>query len=363
MIVGARGPRLLDDEGREYLDLCAGYGSVWLGHGHPAVRQALASQLERYAAPGYLPEATLERAQRAFLPFLPAGHFLGGIYSTGMEAVETALRAARAQTGRTDVAGFVGSEHGRSFLTAAIGSGQPVPFAHTLPGFAHDPGRLLAEWRALVRRVPLAAVLVEPIQMTGGGHALAEQFGRELLASARAEGIVVIFDEALTAPHRCGARYFWQALGEAPDIVVLGKGIANGFPASALTLRTGVAWDRERVRPGSTYWNHPLACVAVAATLETLAAMPDIDARVAAIGAVVRERLGRFELRGRGAMWCLGSPRADRQKALAEALLAQGVVVSYYDRYLRLLPTLDTSTETLASACDAIAAAHVALFG
>lgn len=363
MIVGARGPHLLDDEGREYIDLCAGYGSVWLGHGHPAVREALAKQLERYAAPGYLPEAALERARHAFVPFLPPGHFLGGLYSTGMEAIETALRAARAHTGRTDVAGFAGSEHGRSYLTAAIGGAYGAAHVHTLPGFDREGAQLLDEWRALVRRVPLAAVLVEPIQMTGGGHVLPAALGRELLASARAAGVVVIFDETLTGLHRCGPRYFWQTLGEAPDILVLGKGVANGFPASALTLREGTAWDRERVRPGSTYRNHPLACVAVAATLETLAAMPEVDARVTAIGALVRERLGRFELRGRGAMWCLGSPRADRQKALADALLAKGVVVSYYDRYLRLLPTLDIPLETLASACDAIAAAHVALFG
>ena len=363
MIVGARGPHLLDDEGHEYIDLCAGYGSVWLGHGHPAVRAALAKQLERYAAPGYLPEAALERARRAFVPFLPAGHFLGGLYSTGMEAIETALRAARAHTGRTDVAGFAGSEHGRSYFTAAIGGAYAVAHVHTLPGFDREGEQLLGEWRALLRHAVLAAVVVEPIQMTGGGHVLPAGLGRELLASAHAAGTLVIYDETLTGLHRGGARYFWETLGEPPDILVLGKGLASGFPASALTLREGTAWDRGRVRPGSTYWNHPLACAAVAATLETLAAMPEVDARVAAIATVVRERLGRFELRGRGAMWCVGSPRPDRQQALADALLARGVVVSYYDRYLRLLPTLDIPLETLASACDAIAAAHVALFG
>jgi adenosylmethionine-8-amino-7-oxononanoate aminotransferase len=124
-----------------------------------------------------------------------------------------------------------------------------------------------------------------------------------------------------------------------------------------------MAWDRERVRPGSTYWNHPLACAAVAATLEVLLAMGDVDARVAAIERVIRERLGGLELRGRGAMWCLGSPRAGEQKALADALLAAGVVVSYYDRYLRLLPTLDIPPDRLAWTCDAIASAHVARFG
>jgi acetylornithine/succinyldiaminopimelate/putrescine aminotransferase len=183
------------------------------------------------------------------------------------------------------------------------------------------------------------------------------------MASARREGVLVVFDETLTGLYRCGERYFWESAGDAPDILVLGKGLASGFPASALTLREGTAWDRERVRPGSTYWNHPLACAAAAATLEVLGAMPDAAARVAAMSRVIRERLGRLELRGQGAMWCVGSPRAGEQKALADALLEAGVVVSYYDRYLRLLPTLDIPLDLLASACDAIARAHVARFG
>lgn len=362
MIVGARGPFLFDENARQYVDLCAGYGAVWLGHAHPAVREALSRQLDTYAAPGYLPEAALERARRAFEPFLPRGHFLGGLYSTGMEAVETALRAARVHTGRMDVAGFAGSEHGRSQLTGAIGGAYAAANVHTLPGFGAEPDRLLGEWRALLRRAALAAVVIEPIQMTGGGHSIALQVCREIMASARREGVLVVFDEALTGLYRCGERYFWESAGEAPDILVLGKGLASGFPASALTLREGTAWDRERVRPGSTYWNHPLACASVSATLEVLAGM-DAAARVASISRVIRARLARFELRGQGALWCVGSPRPGEQKALADELLDAGVVVSYYDRYLRLLPTLDVPLELLASACDAIAKAHVARFG
>lgn len=364
MIVGARNERLFDAQGREYIDLCAGYGSVWLGHDHPEVRRALAAQLEAYAAPGYLPFEALERAHAALQPFIPAGHFVGGIYSTGMEAMETALRAAWVQTGRRDVAGFDGSTHGRSFVTAAIGAGAADPlraFVHNLPGFAEGPGRVGEALISLARRVKLAAIVVEPVQMTGGGYELGRETCERIFAVAAEQGAAVIFDETLTGLYRCGARSYAEAMGVSPDIVVLGKGLANGFPASAVTLKHGFAWDREHVRPGSTYWNHPLACAAVAATLSELE-RAGAGAKVERIAGVIGAQLGRLALRGRGAMWCLESPQGGRQREFAEAILRAGVVVSYYERCIRLLPPLNIEPEALARACQAIAAAHADTF-
>lgn len=364
MIVAAHGARVVDEQGREYLDLCAGYGSVWLGHGNAAVNRALSGQLASYAAPGYLPFEGLAAARAALAEWIPAGHVVGGLYSTGMEAVEVALRAAWAQTGRLDVAGFAGSTHGRSFLTAAIGSAEPAPhrpFVHTLPGF-RAPHQSLSRLRELAREVKLAAVVIEPVQMSGGGHELGREVCAEVVKLAREHGSVVIFDETLTGLCRCGARSYAEAAGVVPDLLVLGKGLANGFPAAAVTLRDGVAWDRDRVRPGSTFWNHPLACAAVVAALGELARL-DAPARVAEMERAVRAELGRLELRGRGAMWCLGSPRPGLQKAFAEALMRDGVVVSYYDRYIRLLPPLCIGEDDLRRACRTIASAHAATFG
>jgi acetylornithine/succinyldiaminopimelate/putrescine aminotransferase len=362
VIVGARGAHLLDDQGRELVDLCAGYGSVWLGHDHPGVRRALAAQLEAYAAPGYLPFEALGHAHAALQPFLPAGHFIGGIYSTGMEAVETALRAARAQTGRRDVAGFAGSTHGRSFLTSAIGGGETVPFVHHLPAFSAGAERIGAALAGLAGRVKLAAIVVEPVLMSGGGHELGREACERVFAAAAAQGAAVIFDETLTGLHRCGARSYAEAMGVAPDIVVLGKGLANGFPAAAVTLKAGFAWSREKVHPGSTYWNHPLACAAIAATLSELGRL-DAAARVEGIARVIRAGLGHLRLRGRGAMWCLESPRDARQREFAEALLRAGVVASWYERTIRLLPPLTIEPAALERACKTIAAVHADTFG
>ena len=365
VIVSAKDEWLRGRDGREYLDLSMGYGSVWLGHGDESVLRALTAQLARYAAPGYLPTETLDAAVAALSRFLPDTHFVGGIYSTGMEAVEAALRAAWTQTGRIDVAGFEGSEHGRSFVASALGGvplhGNPA-FVHRLPGFRAPAGELERELERLAARVELAAIVVEPVQMTGGGHEIGAGAGRFVLELARQRGIPVIFDEALTGLHRCGARLYSDLLGQAPDIIVLGKGLANGFPCAAVALRHGFAWDRARVRPGSTYWNHPLACAALAATLNGLAQLQPAN-KVRSIERVVRETLGELELHGRGAMWCLGFPDATRQAAFVGRVLDAGVVASYYDRYLRLLPSLRIDLGELARGCEAIRRAYADTFG
>jgi acetylornithine/succinyldiaminopimelate/putrescine aminotransferase len=365
VIVSASNALLQDRDGREYIDLSMGYGTVWLGHGHPAVVGALTTQLQGYAAPGYLPTGGFEAAQRAVAGFLPERHFLGGLYSTGMEAVEAALRAAWAHTGRIDIAGFEGSEHGRSFVASALGGapqhGNPT-FVHRLPALSAPVEQIEAELKRLSARVKLAAIVVEPIQMTGGGHEIARQTCELLFALAREEGIAVIFDEALTGLHRCGARLFCDLAGQVPDVLVLGKGMGNGFPCAAVSLRSGFTWDRGRVRPGSTFWNHPLACAAATATLTELAHIQPAE-KVRAIESIVRETLGKHELRGRGAMWCLGFPDARRQPEFAARILGAGVVTSYYDRYIRLLPPLTIEPATLRRGCEAIGKAYADTFG
>lgn len=366
VMVSGLNERLRDSGGREYIDLSMGYGSVWLGHHHPAVTRAVASQLEQYAAPGYFPTRIQDAARAAFAHFIPETHFLGGIYSTGMEAMESALRAACAHTGRADIAGFSGSEHGRSFVTAAVG-GQTSPaglgFVHCLPSFAQEqPDQLEAELRQLARRVELAAIVVEPIQMTGGGYEIPRLLCNAVFEVARAHAVPVLFDETLTGFFRCGSTFYFESAGRVPDLLVVGKGMANGFPAAAVVLRKGMAWDRERVRPGSTYWNHPLACAAVSATLDELLRM-DAVRKVKEIESAVRNSLGPHELRGRGAMWCLAVPQTARLQQFANNLLGAGLVLSYYDRYIRLLPPLTIPLDTLEAACNTIRKVHADTFG
>lgn len=365
VIVAARDEWVRDSTGREYIDLCMGYGSVWLGHNHPAVTQALVSQLKCYAAPGYLPTGAFEAVEAALARFIPETHFLGGIYSTGMEAIETALRAAGSHTGRLDIAGFEGSAYGRSFITAAMGNAplhRNPDFVHRLPPFtAAGLDALEAELDRLAARVDLAAIVVEPVQMSGGGHEISKQACDTVFALARERNVPVIFDETLTGLHRCGPRFFCEIAGHVPDILVIGKGMGNGFPCAAVVLRKGFAWDRARVRPGSTFWNHPLACAAATATLTELSRLNAVQ-KVAHIEAVIRNRFARHEVRGRGATWCLGFPDSGQQARFVGRILERGVVVSYYGRFIRLLPSVGIELETLSRACAAIAEAYADTF-
>ena len=234
---------------------------------------------------------------------------------------------------------------------------------HSLPSFAETrtagpDGGL----KQLAQRIDLAVIAVEPIQMTGGGHEIPESVCDAVLTVARERSVPVLFDETLTGFFRCGSRFYFDAVGHVPDILVLGKGLANGFPAAAVVIRRDIAWDRARVKPGSTFWNHPLACAAVSATLGELSKI-DATAKVRRIDSVVRHNLGMLELHGRGAMWCVGAPQAGRLAPFVRRLLEAGIVVSYYDRYIRLLPPLTIVPDVLESVCRSIREAHADTFG
>lgn len=364
-VTGARGDRLFDADGRAYVDLNMGYGSVWLGHGHERVVQAVHAQLASYAAPGFLPHPAYERAAAALLPYLPSSHELGGYYSTGMEAMETALRAARAHTGRHHVAGFAGSTHGRSALAAALSAPDaalPLPFVHRLPPLSAPAAVLERALRDLLARVDLSALVVEPVQMTAGGHALGGAAAATLIGLARERGVTVVFDETLTGLHRCGPALWCDRLPEPPELIVLGKGLANGLPAAAVVKARGYAWDRTRVKPGSTFANHPLTCAAIAATLEALSAL-DAPRRVADIARVVRAGLPLDGLRGEGALWSLALPDAARQAAFIDRLRSSGVVLSYYPGHVRLTPAVTVDLGLLADACRRVHDVYAHTFG
>lgn len=363
-IIGGNKEWLQDESGREYLDLSMGYGSVWLGHNHPAVMASVKSQLDRYAAPGFLPTSALERMKTALTGMLPSTHAFGGLYSTGMEAVETALRAVWSETGRLDIAGCESSTHGRSCLTAALGarnaSREAPAFIHRLPAFEDsDADSMSKALEQLSNRLALAAVVIEPVQMTGGGHEAGRTFYDTLFSLARDRGFAVVFDETLTGLYRCGQRFYFDLIGHVPDVVILGKGLANGLPAACVVLRQGFCWDRQSVKPGSTFWNHPVTCAAVAATLEELQRC-EPECKVQEIERIVHAEFAGLELNGRGAMWCLGVPQPDGAGTFARALLDAGIVVSYYDRYIRLLPSLNIEPEVLSKACRTIRKVYAA---
>jgi acetylornithine/succinyldiaminopimelate/putrescine aminotransferase len=360
-IVSARNDLLIDAVGHRLIDLFSANGAAFLGHAHPRIAQALKQQLDAVWLTGGLPTDAGDAARQALEARLPSGLRLAGLYTTGMEAAEFAMRMARVHTGRPSFVGFDRSMHGKSLATAALGwaNAPTVPIVHRLPSFADQPpAQVLQQLEDCLRQHPVAAVFLEPILGSGGGHVAPEGWCAELIALCHSHGALVVADEILCGVHRTGpflAHAPMRADCAGPDLLLLGKGLGNGFPVAAVAARADIACTAAML-PGSTYAGNPLAARAVAATLAELPAV-DAQARVAAIAEAVQGALtgvGGVVLRGRGALWMLEVASAPRAQSLARRLYRQGVFVSCTAQYLRILPAATIAPAHLAQALAAV---------
>ncbi len=360
-IVSARNDLLIDAAGHRLIDLFSANGAAFLGHAHPRIAQALKQQLDAVWLTGGLPTDAGDAARQALQACLPSQLHLAGLYSTGMEAVEFAMRMARVHTGRPGFVGFDRSMHGKSLATAALGwaNAPAVPIVHRLPSFADQPpAQVLQRLEDCLRQHPVAAVFLEPVLGSGGGHVAPQAWCAELIALCHAHGALVVADEILCGVHRTGpflAHAPRQVDASSPDLLLLGKGLGNGFPVAAVAARADIGCTAAML-PGSTYAGNPLAARAVAATLAELPAL-DAPARVSAIAQAVQGALTGVDgvvLRGCGALWMLEVASAARAQSLARRLYRQGVFVSCTAHYLRVLPAATITPTHLAQALAAV---------
>jgi acetylornithine/succinyldiaminopimelate/putrescine aminotransferase len=351
---------LIDEDGRRYIDLFNAFGTVWLGHGDEAVTSAVTAQLGKVWATGALETSALAEARGLIESFFPDSHGLAGLYSTGMEAAEFALRMARVATGRNGVVGFERDMHGKSLATALLGwdnrDGLELPGFHRLPFLPGSSERhILESLRDALDTGTISAVLVEPLQGCGGGHTASPAWHREVARLTSEAGALLVFDEILTGFHRTGDPFLFQTLGVKPDVILIGKAMGNGFPVS------GVVADRRipivgAMLPGSTFAGNPLAASAVAATLRRLQDM-DVPGLVREIESVILDELkpldgaAGVELRGKGAMWILEMSPGRDVLAVVAAIYGRGVAVGHAGRHIRILPSLAVRVENLTQAC------------
>jgi len=351
---------LVDAAGREYVDLFSANGTAWLGHANPAVADAIASQSATLAIAGGAGTAVLEQAGAALESVAGGKLRFAALYSTGMEAAEFAIRAVRGLTERPMVAGFAGCMHGKSLATAFLG--WPNPFHDELPGLlrlAFVPDRredeVLASVAHTLRGGDVAAVFLEPVLASAGGHRPSHGFVRELARLCRDAGTLLVLDEIVTGLYRTGSAFYHHALEVEPDVLLVGKALGNGFPVAAVMLA-----ERHRVTaamlPGSTYSGNPVAAAAAAAALGQMRRL-DLPGRVAGIESVVRSTLevAGATLRGCGALWVLELPDADSAAALVAAVRERGVLVTAVGRFVRLLPAGTIAEHNLRRACVALA--------
>jgi 4-aminobutyrate aminotransferase len=292
-IVSGEGAWVTDIEGETYLDFTCGISVSNLGHRHPAVYEAARAQLDSlWHAGGAFRYESLARAGEALASVAPDDIDMFLFMNSGAEAVEASVKLARKLTGRQGVVVFRGGFHGRTMGAATYTTSKaryregyhpllPSVFVTPYPryfawGVTHDEAvdRCIGELRRLFRHevtpAEVACFLVEPMQGEGGYYPAGARFMGELRRLADEHGILLIADEVQTGFGRTGNWFTSIDYGVRPDVIVLGKAIANGLPLSAVGANRELMSRWTTGSHGTTFGGNPVSAAAAAATVEAL---------------------------------------------------------------------------------------------
>ena len=353
----AEGAELWDVEGRRFIDFAGGIAVMNVGHGHPKVKAAIAAQLERFTHTCYqvVPYEGYVALAEKLNALTPGTHAKKtAFFSTGAEAIENAVKIARAATQRSGVIAFGGAFHGRSmFAVALTGKVQPYKagFGPFPPEIYHAPfpcaNTDLAEvqravqhlFKADIEASRVAAVIFEPVQGEGGFNVIRPEAVRWLRELCDEHGILLIADEVQTGFGRTGTLFAMAQYGVLPDILVSAKSLAAGMPLSAVTGRAEIMDAPAPGGLGGTYAGNPLAIAAAHAVIDIMA-----EERLPERGARLGERLQAelealrpkvptiADVRGLGAMVAVefardGTPDADFSKRAQAQALQRGLIL------------------------------------
>ena len=295
----ARNAELWDVEGRRYIDFASGIAVLNTGHVHPALKSALAAQIERFThacfqVTPYESYVALAERLNALAPGKTPKKTI--FLSTGAEAVENAIKIARYHTKRSGVIAFSGGFHGRTLACSALtgkvvpykaGFGPMLPEVYHLPypiayhGISTDDSLAALEqlFKADVDPSRVAAIIIEPVLGEGGFYAAPVELLRHLRTLCDKHGIVLILDEIQTGFARTGRLFATEYAGIEPDLMTVAKGITSGTVPMGAVIAKQAIHDVFMNGPehlieffhGYTYSAHPLACAAGIATLDTYA--------------------------------------------------------------------------------------------
>lgn len=300
-IVASDGSWVTDRDGNRYLDFACGISVTNLGHQHPHVKTAVLDQIDRlwHAGGSFKYESKVLAAER-LREVTPNGIDQFVFMNSGSEAVEAAVKLARKTSGRQGVIVFRGGFHGRTMgsvtyttskakyregyhplLPSVFVTPFPHPFAWGMSSDEADDMAITELHRMLRHEVTpaeIAAFLIEPVQGEGGYYPASSRFLDELRTLADEHGIILIADEVQTGFGRTGEWFACDSIGVRPDVLVMGKAIANGFPLSAVGASTDLLSKWSSGSHGSTFGGNPVACAAAAATIEALRdVIPQVD--------------------------------------------------------------------------------------
>jgi putrescine aminotransferase len=286
--VRAHGCTIWDAAGRAYLDFAGGYGVFTLGHTHARVTAAVREQLDVMALSGKtMFEPLVGRLARALADIAPGDCSISFFANSGTEAVEGALKLARAATKRARIVATSNAYHGKTMgaLAASGRDAYKTPFGPLLADVVHVPyGDVAALADALH---DAAAFIVEPVQGEGGVVVPPLGYLRSARELCDADGALLIADEVQTGLGRCGYAFACERDGVVPDVLVLAKGLSGGvMPIGAYVARPGAwnaAYSKAPLAHTSTFGGSPLACAAALAALDVLRD-DDLVARSRALG-------------------------------------------------------------------------------
>lgn len=393
----AENAEIWDTEGNRYIDFASGIAVLNTGHRHPKVIAAVKDQIDRFTHTCHqvVPYENYVRLAERLNAMVPGKGEKKSIFvTTGAEAVENAVKIARAATGRQAVVAFTGAFHGRTFMGMAL-TGKVVPYK---VGFGAMPGdvwhvpfpvelhgvtveksidALTYLFKADVDPRRVAAIIVEPVQGEGGFYEAPRAFMAKLRAICDEHGILLIADEVQTGFARTGKMFAMEHHEVAPDITTMAKSLAGGFPLAAVTGRAEIMDAPAPGGLGGTYGGSPLGIAAANAVLDVIEE-EGLCNRANQLGGRLKQHLASLrdevpeiiDIRGPGFMNAVefnlgGKPSADFANRVRTEALSRGLLLltcGVYGNVIRFLAPITIQdavfTEALGKLEDAVRAAR-----
>lgn len=377
---------LWDVEGNRYIDFGTGIAVCNTGHSHPKVVAAVKQQVDKFSHTCVMVnpyEVAVELAEK-LTAIAPGDSEKKAIFvSTGAEAVENCVKIARAHTGRRGVIAFNGGFHGRTNLSMAL-TGKITPYKNLFGPFPgdifHAPFPIEQHdisikdslkaldnlFKVDIAPTDVAAIIVEPVQGEGGFYAAPAEFLQALRALCDKHGIVLIADEIQTGFGRTGKMFSFEHANVEADLMTMAKGIAGGFPISAVVGKSEIMDAPLPGGLGGTYGGSPVACAAALAVLDVIEEEQLVE-RANHIGQYFNQHLSALkeahpalisDVRNQGAMIALelveNGDKETPNVALTQAIIANAVqhglillVCGFHSNVIRFLPALTMTDEVM----------------
>lgn len=365
-MVGAQGSWIIDRQGKKYLDLISGISVSNLGHGNPAILQAIHQQVDHHLHLMVYGEYVQQpQTQLASLLAEKLGHQLNKVYlvNSGSEAIDGAIKLAKRVTGRPKVASFFNAYHGSGHAALSIMGNETYKraFRPLLPGVYHLKYNQEEELEKLDRQT--AAVVVEVVQSEAGYIPGRTEFLQQLRKRCTELGIILVVDEIQTGFGRTGALFAFQQIpGFKPDIVCLAKALGGGMPIGAFVAQDTLM-DQLQHNPIlghiTTFGGHPVSAAAAIATIQEISTnswMKDIAAKEQQLKQALYHPSIR-EVRGKGLLLAVQLDTFEQAQGVIKKCIAGGVLTDWFlfnETSLRIVPPLNVSQDELRFATQII---------